>query len=127
MRRRVLIVDDDPDIRETVQLLLELHGYEVDTAGDGIVATGIDAHYHAILVDLKMPVFDGARLMDYWQMTNAGLLRRVIVMSGYSHHEAARSFPAFAVVQKPFHPDHLLRVVHACVGGEPSASDSHEG
>jgi CheY-like chemotaxis protein len=121
VKPRVLIVDDDLDIRQTLQLLLELNGYVVDALRDGIGATTLDAPYDVIMVDLKMPVFDGERLLDYWLMTDPDLLRRVIVMSSYSHYAARRSFQAYAVVQKPFDTDQLLRVIADCVAGKPAS------
>jgi two-component system response regulator PilR (NtrC family) len=120
LKPRVLIVDDDLDIRETLQLFLELNGYEVHALRDGIAATTLDVPYDVIMVDLKMPVFDGERLIDYWLMTDPDLLRRVIVMSSYSHYAAGRSFHAYAVVPKPFDTDNLLRVVAACAAGKPA-------
>ncbi len=60
-QRRVLIVDDDPDVRESLQRGLVLCGFDVVTAGDG--ATAITAHHRhnpdAIVLDLQMPRLDG--------------------------------------------------------------------
>jgi CheY-like chemotaxis protein len=67
MIARVLIVEDDETIRETMKLALELHGYEVFTAANG--REGIDTLVGMprpclILLDLMMPVMDGWRFME---------------------------------------------------------------
>ena len=59
---RILLVDDDPDIRLITGMLLEAHGHTVVTAADG--AEGVEAAKaapppHVVLLDLNMPVMDG--------------------------------------------------------------------
>jgi CheY-like chemotaxis protein len=60
-RRHVLVVDDDRDIRETLQELLEQEGYDVEVAKNGIEALALARREHPalILLDLFMPVMDG--------------------------------------------------------------------
>lgn len=60
-RRHVLVVDDDRDIRETLQELLEQEGYEVETARNGAEALTLARRERpaVILLDLFMPVMDG--------------------------------------------------------------------
>jgi DNA-binding NtrC family response regulator len=117
--KRVLIVDDDDDIRTMLETLFVTYEYEVHTLGDGIAATDLKDDYDAILLDLRMPIFDGEKLIDYWQMTAPEMLRRVIVMSGYSYFARQRSYPTFAVVLKPFDPFELLEVVARCIESAP--------
>src|SRR5690348_14041695 len=63
---RVLIVDDDPDIRTTLRLLLEDEGYEVEERGDGLACLGA---LHAspnplvVLLDYRMPHLNGDEVM----------------------------------------------------------------
>ena len=111
----LLIIDDDADIREIVTVLFEHHGWEVDALGDGIDALELEKSYDVILLDLNMPVFDGERLTDYWSVTAPEILRRVVVLSGYSRFTQGRSLEAFATVQKPFEPDSLLAVATRCL------------
>lgn len=113
--KRVLIVDDDDDIRTMLETLFVMQGFEVDMLGDGIAATSLTSDYDAILLDLKMPIFDGEKLIDYWHMTTPEILQRVIVMSGYSYFARQRAYPTFAVVLKPFDPFELLEVVTQCI------------
>lgn len=116
MSYRVLVVDDDYDIRELLRVLLESSDYEVATCGDGMDAMRLDpSEYDAILLDLNMPVFDGERLVDYWTMTDPLVLRRVIVLSAYWRHTRSRAMPTFATLEKPFDHADLLRVVARCI------------
>jgi len=65
VRRRVLLVDDDLDVREAYADLLEFRGWEVAHARDGVEALEwLAAHPppDAILLDLKMPRLDGYQL-----------------------------------------------------------------
>lgn len=113
---KVLIIDDDSDVRDVTAVTLEVHGFEVHTMRDGIDAVDLTEHFDAILLDVQMPVFDGERLVDYWLLTNPGLLQRVVIITGYSRRrwqEAAQK--AFAIVHKPFHYEEILRVVNECV------------
>ncbi|MEK6371395.1 MAG: response regulator [Acidobacteriota bacterium] len=112
---RLLIIDDDPDIREVVKLTFEHRGFEVDTLPDGIDAVQLKKDYHVILLDLNMPVFDGERLADYWSLTDPEVLQRVIVLSGYSRFVRGRPLPTFARVRKPFHTEELVEVVERCL------------
>jgi CheY-like chemotaxis protein len=114
---RLLVIDDDPDIREVVTLLFELRGYEVDALADGIEALKLPEDYDVILLDLNMPVFDGERLADYWSLTDPPVLNRVIVLSGYSRFAHGRRLPAFETVRKPFDPQELVQVVERCLVG----------
>lgn len=113
--KRALIVDDDDDIREVLQILLQTVGFEVDTLRDGIEAVVLKKHYDVILLDMKMPIFDGGRLTDYWKMTDPGILRRVILLSGYSRLSSDRDFGTFANIAKPFDHDLLLATVESCL------------
>jgi DNA-binding response OmpR family regulator len=114
LTKRALVIDDDDHIRELLQALLETAGFEVDTMRDGIDAVELKHDYQVILLDMKMPIFDGERLTDYWKLTNPEILRRVILLSGYSRLSSDRDFGTFAVIPKPFDYRVLLLTVEAC-------------
>lgn len=113
--KRALVVDDDEHIRELLQVLLESVGFEVDTLRDGIDAVELKKHYEVILLDMKMPIFDGGRLTDYWKLTDPDILRRVILLSGYSRLSSDRDFGTFANIAKPFDYRDLLATVESCL------------
>ena len=64
---RVLIVDDEPDIRATVSAMLEIEGYDVSEAANGADALQVfeERAPDVILLDMRMPVMDG------WQFAEA--------------------------------------------------------
>jgi DNA-binding NtrC family response regulator len=66
MAQKVLVVDDDPGIRDTLRMILEYEGYEVATAPDGKTALAeLDASpADAVLLDIKMPGMDGLETLD---------------------------------------------------------------
>ena len=113
--KRALVVDDDEHIRELLQTILETAGFEVDTLRDGIDAVSLKKDYQVILLDMKMPIFDAGLLTDYWKLTDPAILRRVILLSGYSRLSSVRDFGTFAIIAKPFDYRDLLLTVEACV------------
>lgn len=81
--RRVLIVDDDSDLRQRLRSLLEEAGLEVDEAGDGRVALSrLDQQWpELILLDLLMPGMDGFAFLAELQRRGEGRLVPVIVLT----------------------------------------------
>ncbi len=68
---RLLVVDDDPAVRESLRRALTADLYEVQTAGDGreaLSATG-DAHFDAIVLDVMMPELDGIEVCRHLRAT----------------------------------------------------------
>ena len=114
-QKQALVIDDDPDIRELLQALLESAGFAVDLQPDGIHAITLTKFYDVILLDMKMPVFDGGRLTDYWRLTDPAILDRVILLSGYSRFARAQQPSVFASVPKPIDLNELLRTIHRCL------------
>ncbi len=109
---RVLIVDDEPDIRATVSAMLEIEGYEVDEAANGADALdAIDRHApDLILLDMRMPVLDGRGFA--YELRRRGHPMPIVVMT--AARDAARwagEIAASAFVSKPFGYDDLIRAV----------------
>ena len=65
MTKKILIVEDDTNIRSLLQLYLEQEGYQVETAGDGAEGLRVFKRVHPdlVLLDLMMPVMDGTQMM----------------------------------------------------------------
>jgi CheY-like chemotaxis protein len=110
-RCRVLVVDDEIDIRESLSSMLSDSGFEVLTAMNGLEALSIvnsDRPPRVIVLDLTMPVCDGHQVMASLQ--EVGLLDRipVIVVSAVAYR---RTNGAVAILQKPIQFDSLLEVV----------------
>ena len=113
--KTALVIDDDADIREVLRVMLESGGFSVDVLSDGIDALELKKRYDVILLDLKMPVFDGQSLTDYWQLTDPDILQRVIVLSGYDRLTTDQKLPTFARLAKPFEYLTVMKVVDECM------------
>lgn len=117
-RARLLVVDDEADIRGLVVDALRAVGYTADEAPDGQKALDLLAafRYDIVLTDLKMPGLDGlsllARIKELYPDTD------VIMFTGYAtirtSVEAMRG-GAYDYLPKPFDPDDLVRAVHRCM------------
>ncbi|HKY33988.1 MAG TPA: response regulator [Candidatus Polarisedimenticolia bacterium] len=111
--KRVLVVEDDPSVRELVCRILADQGYEVDAAADGGTALrkARGARYHAVLLDLILPDADGVILHARLRKLAPALDRRTIFMTGFTSREPVveylRSLGA-GFLHKPFGPEELL-------------------
>jgi CheY-like chemotaxis protein len=124
MTRRaiVLIVEDEPDVRELIADVLTGNGYEIEMAPDGAAALQFSEqrHYDLILSDLRMPKMDGAAL--YWalQLRYGAAMPRMIYVTGQAHSLDYAGFLAASqvpVLSKPFSPEDLRRAVRQALGG----------
>ena len=84
--RRVLVVDDDPEILDLLATMIATEGHVADTAGDGRAALEKIAacEYDLILCDIIMPGLDGAGLYEALQRRWPHLLGRLVFISGYA-------------------------------------------
>lgn len=109
---RILAVDDDPRLLDSLRELLSLNGYRVDTVGSGreAIAALAPGDYDIALIDLKMPEIDGHQIMDY--VTDNALRTDIIVISGEASFERAVDalrHRAHDFLLKPYTPEQLLR------------------
>jgi len=111
----VLIVDDEPQIREVTAAILSRHGYRVLTAGDGIEAVAIFAsrssEFSVVVTDLRMPNLDGAALAHIVRRLNPSV--RTLAISGISSGADSAEMESLAggFLFKPFNADALLQAV----------------
>ncbi|MDT8319796.1 MAG: sigma-54 dependent transcriptional regulator [Xanthomonadales bacterium] len=110
----ILVVDDEPDIRELVREILEDQGYRVTVAEDGESARTAFARStpDLVLLDIWMPDVDGITLLKEWSA--GGLECPVVVMSGHGTVETAieaTRLGAEDFVQKPISLARLLSIV----------------
>ena len=87
-KRHILVVDDEPDIRNLVQEILEDEGLEVSVAENGVIARQLieKTKPDLILLDIWMPDIDGITLLKEWKNT-FGHEIPIVMMSG---HEMSR-------------------------------------
>jgi CheY-like chemotaxis protein len=112
-RRRVLVVDDESDIREVVAGILVEEGYEVAVATGGADALRLVGGWppDVILLDLWMPDFDGAAFVAAYRQLpgrHAPIIAFTALPDGA---EQAERIAAEVLLPKPFHIHDLLRLV----------------
>jgi DNA-binding response OmpR family regulator len=120
--RQILVVEDDPAIRRLVTMVLQRHGYAVDSAADGLEAVlklGV-CEYDVIVLDLMMPQLDGFTFLSTMAENDPARLNRIIVTSAASPsviRERMKGHP-FSVLPKPFDLTDLVTRVRACVAAQ---------
>ena len=115
----VLVVDDEPDIRELVQEILEEEGYEVAVAENGESARNAFARRvpDLVLLDIWMPDIDGITLLREWSSSGEPECP-VVVMSGHGNLETAveaTRLGAHDFVQKPISLAKLLSIASQAI------------
>jgi|SRR5579872_2450207 len=122
MAKRILVVDDDPAVRDSVAMVLEGAGFVVDQAEQG--ATGMRLlRAHApdlIITDILMPQKEGIETIR--EIREVLPHTPIIAISGGTDGGAdylkmAESFGATAVMAKPFDPTVMLKLVHRLIYG----------
>jgi DNA-binding NtrC family response regulator len=108
----VLVVDDEPGMRDTLVAILEQHGYRVSSAPDGDTAFSAvqETAFDVVVMDVRMPGRDGVSVLQEIGMPPP----QVILMTAYALEErlrAAVKANAFAVLHKPFETRRMLGLV----------------
>ncbi len=115
-KKRILIVDDEPAIRELCQRVLTEEGFEVDTAPDGRVAQAMisEREYGLYFIDIKMPLMDGKELYESLQTTYPRSAGRVVFTTGSAIGQETESFlqsSSRPVLRKPFTTEELKAII----------------
>lgn len=116
MAKKILIADDEEDVKVIVQLFLEAKGYEIITAYDGLDALEKikSEKPDLILLDIMMPVIDGFEVCSRIKADPETASIPVVMLSASAHSESKqRGFDAGAVdyIIKPFVPENLESIV----------------
>jgi len=113
---RVLVVDDNPDITHTIAAYLELSGYEVQSAADGMEAITLAADFapDVVLLDSGLPLMDGYQVARQLYALPQTARSFLIALTGYGQSEDRRraheaGFGAHIV--KPADPQALIRLI----------------
>ncbi len=134
--KRVLVVDDDPDILDSLILLLE-HTYAVTAAEDGAVALELveKQTFDVVVLDLMMPVLDGTRFLV--ELRQRGIQVPVILISAHqdlnAHEVHHRQLGAISSLRKPFNIQELERRLEEALrqggpgGGAPGTGGEGNG
>jgi DNA-binding NtrC family response regulator len=113
MPKKILVVDDEQSMRDTLRFMLEKEGFEVETAEDGREALEIYERkkFDLVITDLKMPGLDGIGMLDAFQEHDN---TPVIVMTAYATKDqaiAALNLGASFFIEKPFKKQELMNYV----------------
>ena len=118
--KKVLVIDDEENIRETVRDILAKYGCVIDIARDGTEATALinNNTYHLVISDIRMPGCDGYRVFQVVKQRDAHC--PVIFMTGFGYdpgHSIIRAGTEglAAVLYKPFKVDQLLDDVRGAI------------
>jgi two-component system cell cycle sensor histidine kinase/response regulator CckA len=117
----ILVVDDEPELRGLLVMLLETEGFVVYEAEDGISCLDMLRDHAAqialVITDLSLPRLGGTDLVARIRAFKPAV--RILVMTGFAvddAREALREAGADEVLLKPFRPDTALEIVHRLTG-----------
>ena len=116
--QRVLVIDDEGDIRDCLEALLSLEGYVVTTAASGLIAIEWAQRqpFDLVITDLRMPGMDGIETMMALKRIDPTLV--VIMITGYASDESVRRLHQAGVLDclyKPFRLEDLVARVRAAL------------
>ena len=108
---KILIVDDERSIRNSLKEILSDEGYDVDVAEDGATALAMvdKERYNVIFCDIKMPGMDGTEVLD--KMVAEGIDSAIVMISGHGDIDTAVECikkGAFDFIQKPLDLNRIL-------------------
>ena len=114
--KRILVVEDEPEISKLCQRVLSDEGYEVDIAGNGRVAQDMieKRQYGLFLIDIKLPLMNGRELYQWLKEQHPEQISKVIFTSGSVPGEDTQLFieqTGRPFLPKPFTVDELIATV----------------
>ena len=117
-KKRVLIVDDNNDIRNVISEYLLIEGFEIGIAENGVNALKlfIDKDFDLVLTDFQMPYMDGLILACEIKKVNPKTL--IIIMSGNIHTDLQTKYVADYIIAKPFGLDEMHNLINYAFGSE---------
>jgi diguanylate cyclase len=121
VRRRnvnILIAEDEPSLRENLQWMLEMEGYSVSVAGDGLQAfeRACLSPPDLVLTDVMMPLMDGHELVKSLRQTSSTALIPIIMLTAKADRSDVRTamnLGADEYITKPYRRDELLEAIRA--------------
>lgn len=117
--KKILVIDDDPQVRNVLRVMLSKQGFHVIQSGDGKTAIKLlkTAPVDLVITDILMPDQDGLDTILELRALWPGL--KIMAMSGGGHYldptlylDSAKMMGADAVVNKPVAMQRLLQIIH---------------
>ena len=113
--KKILVMEDDKKIAAALAIRLEAAGYEVMAARDGLhgLKMALDNRPDLIVTDIWMPVGTGFSVAQRLQSLGLGEIPIVYITASKLEglRESAKGLGAFAFIEKPYDPEHLIEVV----------------
>lgn len=126
---RLLVVDDDPDIRLLLRFELAAEGHDIVEAGNGQQALDLleSESIDLMLLDMMMPVLDGWAVLRAVDPATAPpvVVITALASDGDRHVAELLELGAIDVIAKPFDPGWLVRLVDAVLLVEPEERDEY--
>ena len=121
---RLLVVDDEPEIRAMLSEILAVDGHLVEQAADGdeALARLAERRYDLVISDLLMPALDGPGLYERLRQTDPAMADRLLFITGDTLSLSAQRFLERAgrpVIEKPLAPAEVRRAVVAALQRQP--------
>ena len=122
--KKILVVEDDADVRLGYRVLLKAHDYDTFFAADSVAAVSEARKQHPdlILLDLGLPAGDGFIVLERFKANTMLQMIPVVVVSARDPHqnkERALKAGARAYLQKPWNDDELLETIRSLLGEHP--------
>jgi DNA-binding NtrC family response regulator len=111
---KILVIDDDEGVRETLQSILETEEYEVEAVecGKEAIAKANASFYNLALIDIGLPDMEGTRLLSELRSTTPKMVKIIITGNPSTENAiAAVNRGADAFIVKPFNATHVLKLV----------------
>lgn len=127
-QQRVLLADDDPDIRMFLEVTLQLAGFEVQTADDGeqALAAAREAPPDVVLLDVMMPRMDGWQVLEALKADeDTECIPVVMLTAKVQDEDQIRGWSAGAAeyITKPFSPLSLSQVIAEVITNDPEEEE----
>jgi DNA-binding response OmpR family regulator len=123
-RRRILVVEDDEDLRSLFRIALTLAGYEVEEAGDGLEALRHIDNFppDLVVLDLMLPFVGGAVVQQ--EIATHVFTRDIPVVIITGSGKDLSGLGVACVLRKPVMPEELVRTVASCLTAGARGSTS---
>jgi DNA-binding NtrC family response regulator len=120
--KRILVADDDPSIRISLNAMLTADGYEVSEAEDGrdAIEALLNEHFDLAILDLAMPNIDGLEVLKEYQLVRGAEATPILILTAFDSVtacvETARC-GAIDFLKKPILPEKLRSAVRRAIAG----------
>ncbi|MDD1777293.1 MAG: response regulator [Candidatus Helarchaeota archaeon] len=119
MAKKILVVDDEPDLLKVVTFRLKKIGYDIIEATDGQKAIALIQEHRPdlILLDLRLPVIDGWEVCRRVKSDDQLKHIPIVLLTASAHNlEMTKELKAEDFLVKPFEPEELLAIIKKYIG-----------